>query len=90
MSHGESVMKKIQATYYHRGRLRKVWILVVHSMESPEKPTTAEDVAAWFGAAGAERRRRICFDENSAVRCVDDSDTAWAAPSANADGLRRM
>jgi hypothetical protein len=48
----ESVMKKIQAKYYHRGRLRKVWILVVHSMESPEKPTTAEDVAAWFGAAG--------------------------------------
>ncbi len=27
------------------------------------------------------------MDSNSAVRCVDDGDTAWCAPNANADGL---
>ncbi len=29
----------------------------------------------------------MCVDSNSAVRCVDDGDTAWPAPNANASGL---
>ncbi|WP_433357870.1 peptidoglycan recognition protein family protein (plasmid) [Microtetraspora malaysiensis] len=80
-------MKKIQAKYYHRGRLRKVRLLVVHSMEAPEKPDTAEAVARWFATNAPKTSAHVCFDNDSAVRCVDDDDTAWCAPNANADGL---
>lgn len=80
-------MKKIKAKWFHQGRLRKVRLVVIHSMESQEKGDTAESVAAWFARGAAKTSAHICFDNNSAVRCVDDSDTAWAAPNANADGL---
>ncbi|QSI50013.1 peptidoglycan-binding protein [Thermobispora bispora] len=80
-------MQKIQAKHYTKGRLRPVRLIVIHSMEAPEKPTTAEDVAKWFAKGGMNASAHVCVDNNSAVRCVDDGDTAWAAPNANADGL---
>lgn len=68
-----------------RGRVR---LIVIHSMESQEKPNTAETVAAWFGGATAPKSSaHVCVDSNSAVTVVDDSDIAWAAPGANNDGL---
>ncbi|MFC4014662.1 N-acetylmuramoyl-L-alanine amidase [Nonomuraea purpurea] len=80
-------MKKIQARYYHNGRVRPVRLIVMHSMEAPEKPTTAENVANWFATSSPKTSAHVCVDNNSTVRCVDDGDTAWAAPNANADGL---
>lgn len=63
-------------------------LIVIHSMESQEKPNTAETVAAWFGGATAPKSSaHVCVDSNSAVTVVDDSDIAWAAPGANSDGL---
>ncbi|MFI6184295.1 hypothetical protein ACIA8R_52820 [Nonomuraea sp. NPDC051191] len=40
-------------------------------MESPEKPTTAEDVAHWFATSSPETSAHVCVDQNSVVRCVD-------------------
>ncbi|MEU4234806.1 peptidoglycan-binding domain-containing protein [Nonomuraea sp. NPDC026600] len=80
-------MQKIQARYYTQGRIRKVRLLVIHSMEAPEKPTTAENVARWFATSSPRTSAHVCVDNNSTVRCVDDDDTAWCAPNANADGL---
>ncbi|NYF44636.1 peptidoglycan recognition protein family protein [Streptosporangium sandarakinum] len=80
-------MKQIQARYYHKGRLRPVRLIVMHSMEAPEKPETAENVARWFATNSPETSAHVCVDPDSAVRCVNDGDTAWAAPNANADGL---
>ncbi|TMR10977.1 hypothetical protein ETD86_37310 [Nonomuraea turkmeniaca] len=80
-------MQKIQARYFTQGRIRKIRLLVIHSMEAPEKPTTAENVAKWFATSAPRTSAHVCVDNNSTVRCVDDNDTAWCAPNANADGL---
>src|SRR5512143_1264144 len=39
-------------------------LIVIHTMEHPEKPKTAHDVAAWFGSDAAPQA--------SAHYCIDD------------------
>ncbi len=81
-------MRIIQAKYFYRGRKRPIRLIVVHAMQSGEKPDTAENVAHWFAAKDTRKASaHICVDNNSAVRCVADLDTAWGAKGANADGL---
>lgn len=67
---------------------RKFRVIVIHSMESQEKPDTAESVAKWFSSPSApQASAHWCVDNNSAVQVVDDKDIAWGAPGANNDGL---
>ncbi|MEU4703291.1 peptidoglycan recognition protein family protein [Nonomuraea dietziae] len=82
-------MLTIPARHFHSGRAAAVRVIVVHTMESPEGATTAEDVARYFSRlpAGRPASAHLCVDNNSTVRCVSDSNTAFAAPGANADGL---
>lgn len=77
------------AKNYTKGpRKGKIRLIVIHSMESQEKPDTAESVAKWFGGPTApQASAHYCVDNNSAVRVVDDQDIAWGAPQANSDGL---
>lgn len=71
------------------GRTRKVRVVVIHTMESPENATTAEDVARnWFARTAARASAHYCVDADSIVQCVSEADTAWAAPGANADGIQ--
>jgi N-acetyl-anhydromuramyl-L-alanine amidase AmpD len=57
-------------------------------MESPEKPSTAEDVARWFaGPTAPQASAHYCIDSNTIVQCVKDEDVAWHAPGANHNGL---
>lgn len=79
------------AAFYTKGtpdRRSYQWI-VLHTMESQEKPTTAETVSEWFcdPKRSPKASAHFCVDSNSAVRIVDDKDVAWAAPGANANGL---
>lgn len=57
-------------------------------MEAPEGPLTAENVARYFATTRTVASAHVNVDNNSAVRSVADSDTAYAAPGANADGLQ--
>lgn len=67
---------------------RRIDLIVLHSMESPEKPSTAEDVANWFAGPNApQASAHYCIDSNSIVQCVKDTDVAWHAPGVNHDGL---
>lgn len=67
---------------------RKVRLIVIHSMESQEKPGTAIQVAKWFSNDNApQASAHWCVDATSAVQVVSDDDIAWGAPGANADGL---
>lgn len=77
------------AQNYSKGpRKGPIRLIVIHSMESQEKPNTAETVAAWFsGPTAPQASAHVCVDSNSAVTVVADSDIAWAAPNANNDGL---
>ena len=68
---------------------QQIGIIVVHSMEAPNKPDTAEGVAAWFaGLRGKppEASAHACCDLDSMVRCVRPEHMAAAAPGANEVG----
>lgn len=70
------------------GRAAAVRVIVMHTMEAPEGPSTAENIARYFAKPSTKASAHVCGDNNSTVRCVPDSGTAWAAPGANADGLQ--
>lgn len=61
------------------------WI-VIHDMEAPEGPLTAENVARYFQSAEAKGSAHICADNNSCVKCVPYSKGAAHAPGANTNG----
>lgn len=86
-----SGIKFVQAKNYTKVKPaapRKVNLVVLHSMEAAEKPTTAEAVASWFAGFSAPRASaHFCVDSDSIVQCVKEQDVAWAAPGANASGI---
>lgn len=63
--------------------------MVIHSMEAPEKPATAENVAAWFAHPkhAPMASAHYCIDSDSIVQCVPLKDVAFAAPGSNAEGI---
>lgn len=86
----------VQASNFTRVGLppREINLLVVHDMESPEGPETAENVARFFRDQEPHDPPRVNgssthynIDSNSIVQSVRDKDVAWAAPGANHDGL---
>lgn len=88
----------IQAKHFEHGAPgRKVDLIVLHDMEAPEGPLTAENVAKWFagqpdhprpGAGEGPSSAHLAIDNNSIVQCVWDSDVAYAAPGANRNGIQ--
>lgn len=85
----------VQARYYTRTDLRLVDLLVLHTMEAPEKPNTAMAVAKWFAtemkdASGVARpaSAHYCIDASQMVQCVRDLDVAYGAPGANHNGIQ--
>lgn len=67
---------------------RSVRVVVIHDMEAPEKPSTAEDVARYFATTTTPASAHICVDNDSIIQCVHDNDVAWAAPGCNALGIQ--
>jgi hypothetical protein len=72
----------------YTGRIEPIEVVVIHTMEAPEGPQTAENIAAYFAKPATKASAHVCVDSDSEVRCVPDADTAWAAPGANANGLQ--
>jgi len=78
----------LQARHYTPTTGRQIDLVVLHDMEAPEKPTTAENIASWFAGANAPKASaHWCHDNDSSVRCVADKDVAWHAPGANHNGI---
>jgi N-acetyl-anhydromuramyl-L-alanine amidase AmpD len=78
----------VQARNFTKGRSGSIDLVVIHTMEAPEKPTTAENVAAWFaGSSAPKASAHYCIDSDTIVQCVKDTDVAWHAPGANHDGI---
>ncbi len=62
--------------------------VVIHTMESPEAVTTAEDVAVWMaGSTAPQASAHYGVDVNSIVGMVDETDVAWGAAGANSNGM---
>ncbi|HKQ02662.1 MAG TPA: peptidoglycan recognition family protein [Actinomycetes bacterium] len=78
----------IPARNYTPASRDQVALVVLHSMESQEKPGTARRVAEWFAGENAPRASaHYCVDADVVVRCVRDQDIAWHAPGANSNGI---
>ena len=77
----------VQARNYTPGRRSPIDVIVIHTMEMPEKSTTAEACANFFATTTKEASAHYCIDQNSVVQCVRDEDVAWHAPGANHNGL---
>lgn len=76
----------VQAKTYLKKKARSPQVIVLHSMEAPEKPTTAEAVAKYFTTKqGASAH--YCVDNNSIVQCVQTKDVAAGAPGLNQIGI---
>lgn len=75
------------AKYQRQGRIKQVNLIVIHSMEAPEKGDTAERVAKYFQNPPVQASAHYCLDNNSVIQCVWDSNTAFACKNANANGL---
>jgi N-acetyl-anhydromuramyl-L-alanine amidase AmpD len=77
----------VEARWYTKTDGRKVDLVVIHSMEVAEKPTTAEGVARMFATTLRKASAHYCSDDNSTVQCVREKDVAYAAPGANHNGI---
>jgi hypothetical protein len=77
----------VPAANFHRGRRRPARLIVVHSVEVLDSPSTAENVARFFARPSTKASAHAVQDMDSTIQCVRVGDTAWAAPNANADGL---
>lgn len=80
----------MQAKWYteiKEDKPRHIQLIVLHSMEAPEKGTTAEDTARYFSSLDRKASAHYCVDDDSIVQCVQTKDVAYAAPNANANGV---
>lgn len=80
-------IKFVQAKNYTKGRLRKIRLIVIHSMEAAEAGTTAESVARYFSTTTRDASVHYNVDNDSVVQSVKEADTAYGAKNANADGI---
>lgn len=74
--------------HYYEGRNEDLRLIVIHTMEAPESPKTAENIAAYFASGAVVASAHACVDQDSVVVCLPPSDTAFAAPGANACGYQ--
>ena len=81
-------MGQYTPAHYHAGRIKQIRLIVIHTMEAPEGPNTAENIAAYFAGGDVVASAHACVDQDSLVVCLPPSDTAFAAPGANADGYQ--
>ncbi|MHB0828020.1 MAG: peptidoglycan recognition protein family protein [Schaalia turicensis] len=68
------------------GRLVPVRLVVLHSTETPTN--SAIGVARGFQNPARPASAHHVVDAYTSLTCVDEGDTAWAAPGANADGIQ--
>lgn len=82
----------VQAKNYYQ-RPNKPRIIVIHTMETTEKPGKAMAVANWFAGKSAPRYPapsasiHFCVDDRQIVQCVRELDMAWHASQANPHSL---
>ena len=65
---------------------RGVRVIVIHCMEAPEKPDTAENVSKWLSTQGVSVH--YCVDNDSIVQMVQCRDVAYGCKGMNRHGIQ--
>lgn len=81
-------MGQYTPAHYYEGRNEALRLIVIHTMEAPESPKAAENIAAYFASGNVVASAHACVDQDSVVVCLPPTATAFAAPGANADGYQ--
>jgi N-acetyl-anhydromuramyl-L-alanine amidase AmpD len=68
---------------------RPVRLIVIHTMEVPERDGIAKDIANDFANRPETNQAsaHLCIDNKEIFQSVKDNDIAFAAPGANQDGI---
>lgn len=78
----------IAAKHFTHAHRQAIDLIVIHTMEAPEKPGKARQVARWFASdVSPLASAHYCVDDSEIIQCVLDSDIAWHAPGANSNGI---
>lgn len=72
---------------YHPGRLEPVELVVLHTAQAPCAPGRAAGIMAYLARGNSGASAHWCTDPTATVAGVDEADTAWGAPGANANGI---
>lgn len=89
----EGKYKFVQAKWFTAAARTAIDLIVIHTMEAPEKGTTAEAVANYFAnpltktGDPVKASAHFCIDNDSVVACVREQDVAWHAGGANRNGI---
>jgi N-acetyl-anhydromuramyl-L-alanine amidase AmpD len=77
----------LESPNFTPGGGRTVDLVVIHTMESPERPGAAAACARWFQSPAAQVSAHYCVDADGVVQCVREEDVAWHARGGNANSI---
>jgi N-acetyl-anhydromuramyl-L-alanine amidase AmpD len=66
---------------------RPIDVVVMHTMEIPERPDAAMICARWFASPVSRVSAHYCVDARRVISCVRERDVAWHARGGNADSI---
>lgn len=81
-------MSEFTPAHYIEQRDTPCRVIVLHTMEAPEGPQTAENAARYFASGQVVASAHMCVDQDSIVYCLPSSAVAFAAPGCNHDGYQ--
>ena len=75
-----AIQPLVQAAHFTEGRGgKKVRLIVIHTMETPETQGRAGQVTQWFaGHSAPQASAHYCVDDKQIWQAVKETDTAWA------------
>lgn len=69
------------------GAGRAIDVVVIHTMEAPERDGAAEACARWFQNPASEVSAHYCVDADTVIQCVSEGDIAWHARGGNGSSI---
>ena len=79
---------QVPSPNHRAGRIKAVRLVVLHTAETPCEPGRAVGIATYLARPDVQASAHFCVDPEATVQGVQEEDTAWAAPGANADGIQ--
>lgn len=79
---------QIPSPNFRAGRIKPVRLIVLHTAETQCEPGRAVGIASYLARPDVQASAHYCVDPSATVQGVQEEDTAWAAPGANADGIQ--
>lgn len=62
---------------------RRIDVVVIHTMEIPERDDAAAICARWFARSASQVSAHYCVDAGTTIQCVREQDIAWHARGGN-------